>query len=78
MQGFSAAKRAADLQKVALCHGKQSGLWKGLALKSAASLVTLHDYYTLLPEAVAALEEREKALEQVGRRRGGRRAGRAE
>jgi sorting nexin-1/2 len=32
-------------------------------LRTAASLVFLHDYWVLVPEAVAALEEREDAYE---------------
>lgn len=35
------------------------------ALRSGASLVFLHDWWVLVPEVVACLEEREDALEAV-------------
>jgi hypothetical protein len=34
-------------------------------LRTAASLVFLHDYWVLVPEAVAALEEREGAYDEL-------------
>lgn len=37
--------------KAAYGTAKQHPVWKTLSLKTAASLVTLHDYYTLIPEA---------------------------
>lgn len=60
--GVSAGNRANDLQKVAFSNNKQHATWKTMSLRTAASLVTLHDYATLLPEALAALEAREAAL----------------
>lgn len=61
-QGSSAANRATDLNKMAYGAVKQHGVWKTLSIKTAASLVTLHDYFVLVPEAIAALELRENAL----------------
>uniref|UniRef100_A0A7S0RGS5 PX domain-containing protein n=1 Tax=Chlamydomonas leiostraca TaxID=1034604 RepID=A0A7S0RGS5_9CHLO len=61
-QGASAASRATDLNKVAYGTAKQHTVWKTLSLKTAASLVTLHDYYVLVPEAISALQAREAAL----------------
>ncbi|KAJ9505545.1 hypothetical protein QJQ45_011853 [Haematococcus lacustris] len=61
-QGVSAGNRAADLNKAAFGSVKQHSVWRQLSVKTAASLVTLHDYYMLVPEAIAALEIREAAL----------------
>mmetsp|Transcript_38886 Transcript_38886/g.86490 ORF Transcript_38886/g.86490 Transcript_38886/m.86490 type:complete len:651 (-) Transcript_38886:1015-2967(-) len=64
-EGHSAANRSSDFQKVSMCLAKQHGAWKTMSLKSAANLVTLHDQYILVPEAIRALEEREQALETL-------------
>jgi hypothetical protein len=39
-------------------------VWQ-FVLRTAAALVFLHDYWVLVPEAVAALEEREAAYEAL-------------
>lgn len=49
-QGMKAKTRAGDLHEVAVANTKQHSTWKNLSLRTAASLVTLHDYATLLPE----------------------------
>lgn len=64
-QGVSAANRATDLNTLAYGSVKQHGVWKTLSIKTAASLVTLHDYLVLVPEAISALELREAALNQL-------------
>ena len=38
---------------------------QALSVKSAANLVTLHDHYVMVPEAIAAMEEREAALDNL-------------
>ena len=38
---------------------------QALSVKSAANLVTLHDHYVMVPEAIAAMEEREAALDHL-------------
>ncbi|PNH07240.1 Sorting nexin 2B [Tetrabaena socialis] len=73
--GYSAAKRSVDCKQLSVASARQNAVWKTAAVKTAASLVSLHDcyillvslhdYYILIPEAVAALEERERCLEQI-------------
>ncbi|GLC72447.1 hypothetical protein PLESTF_001248700 [Pleodorina starrii] len=63
--GFSASKRAADCKQLSYASARQHTLWKTASVKTAASLVALHDYYIVIPEAVAALEERERCLDQI-------------
>ncbi|GIL92817.1 hypothetical protein Vretimale_19222 [Volvox reticuliferus] len=63
--GFSASKRAADCKQLSFASVRQHNLWKTASVKTAASLVALHDYYIIMPEAVAALEERERCLDQI-------------
>ncbi|KAG2497818.1 hypothetical protein HYH03_004088 [Edaphochlamys debaryana] len=63
--GYSASKRAADCKQLSYASAKQNSVWKAAAVKTAASLVSLHDYYILVPEAVNALEERERCLDQI-------------
>lgn len=63
--GQCAATRTADLQKMGYCNLRQHSLWKQFTMKTAASLVYMHDYLLLVPEAIAALEEREAALANV-------------
>ncbi|MEW5309807.1 MAG: hypothetical protein WDW38_001665 [Sanguina aurantia] len=52
--GQSAAARGTDCKKLAIANSKQHTVWKNTSVKAAASLVALHDYYILVPEAIAA------------------------
>ncbi|KAG2425916.1 hypothetical protein HYH02_014915 [Chlamydomonas schloesseri] len=63
--GYSASKRAADCKQLSYATARQHTMWKSASVKTAASLVALHDYYIIMPEAVAALEERERCLDQI-------------
>ncbi|EFJ43031.1 hypothetical protein VOLCADRAFT_96778 [Volvox carteri f. nagariensis] len=63
--GFSASKRAAHCKQLSFASARQHTVWKTASVKTAASLVALHDYYIVMPEAVAALEERERCLDQI-------------
>ncbi|KAG2440841.1 hypothetical protein HXX76_003696 [Chlamydomonas incerta] len=63
--GYSASKRAADCKQLSYATARQHTIWKSASVKTAASLVALHDYYIIMPEAVAALEERERCLDQI-------------
>ncbi|KAG1676261.1 hypothetical protein FOA52_006479 [Chlamydomonas sp. UWO 241] len=63
--GISAAKRAADFSAVSKASAAQAGIWKGASMRAAGQLVTLHDHHILVPEAVAAMREREGALDAV-------------
>ncbi len=38
-EGHSAANRAADCKKLAMCQARQYGVWKAASLKTAAHLV---------------------------------------
>ena len=42
-----------------------AGVLKALTIKSSAHLVTLHDHYIMIPEAIAAMEEREAVLDHI-------------
>ncbi|GAX75390.1 hypothetical protein CEUSTIGMA_g2834.t1 [Chlamydomonas eustigma] len=64
-EGNSANQRAADCKKVAMCNSKLNSIWKASSVKTAANLVTLHDHYIMIPEAIVALEEREAALDHI-------------
>lgn len=64
-EGQSAAGRAADCIKVAMTQAKQHSIWKTLSLKTASNLVTVHDYWVLIPEAIRAMDVREAALQHV-------------
>ncbi|WIA29266.1 hypothetical protein OEZ86_011774 [Tetradesmus obliquus] len=63
--GSSAVQRAADLQAAGYASLRQHAVDKQYVLRTAAALVFLHDYWVLVPEAVAALEEREDAYEAL-------------
>ncbi|KXZ56206.1 hypothetical protein GPECTOR_1g179 [Gonium pectorale] len=63
--GYSASKRAADCKQLSYASARQHTVWKTASVKTAASLVALHDYSIMMPEAVAALEERERCLDQI-------------
>eukprot|EP00878_Enallax_costatus_P013411 GHUV01014023.1.p2 GENE.GHUV01014023.1~~GHUV01014023.1.p2 ORF type:complete len:189 (+),score=78.40 GHUV01014023.1:257-823(+) len=63
--GSSSTQRAADLQLTGYAALRQQAVEKQFALRSGASLVFLHDWWVLVPEVVACLEEREDALEAV-------------
>ncbi len=58
----AAGQRGVDLQATALANMRQHNLLKQFVMRSAASLVFLHDLCVLLPEAIAALDTREAAL----------------
>uniref|UniRef100_A0A6U2HTY4 PX domain-containing protein n=1 Tax=Chlamydomonas euryale TaxID=1486919 RepID=A0A6U2HTY4_9CHLO len=63
--GQAAAARCADFSALSKASAAQAGIWKGISVRSAGQLVTLHDQHILMPEAVAALREREAALDDV-------------
>lgn len=63
--GQNCTKRAADMQQLSYSNLRYYNLLKHHSVKTAASLVTMHDYCTLLPEAIAALEEREVLLNSI-------------
>eukprot|EP00798_Chlamydomonas_sp_ICE-L_P014089 gene14089-20041_t len=64
-EGALAAQRLSDLTIAAICASKQHGIWKTSATKSSSTLVTLHDFSLLVPEAIVAMEERETALSHL-------------
>mmetsp|Transcript_7588 Transcript_7588/g.14903 ORF Transcript_7588/g.14903 Transcript_7588/m.14903 type:complete len:624 (-) Transcript_7588:607-2478(-) len=64
--GHSAAKTSMDCRRMAAAAAKQQQVWVNASMKAAAAMVTLHDYYVIVPEAVAALEEREAIWAEIG------------
>eukprot|EP00798_Chlamydomonas_sp_ICE-L_P002904 gene2904-4962_t len=56
---------ADELFLVQICSAKQQGMWRTNCVKTAAALVPLRDFHLMVPEAIKALEHREKALSKL-------------
>lgn len=54
-----------SISQAAYVSVRQNNSWKAFTTRTAAAFMFLHDYAMLVPEAIAALEEREAALSMV-------------
>lgn len=63
--GSSALRMSGDLQSAALVESKQTTVWRNLMHRTAMHLSTIHDHWALVPQAIMALNEREKLMDEI-------------
>ena len=63
--GMSATRRSGDLQNAALVEARQTSIWRNLMHRTAMHLTVIHDHWALVPQAIIALTEREKVMDEI-------------